>query len=193
MACTTRTFTQLLAAHSARCFGLFLDGWTSTHHFHIDITALYMAGARRTVDRLERKKDNSHLRMFISAFLLGNLDNTAECLVQQRQRRAQQHDEQQPGVSLGRAFGTRYPDGHRAGLTCRPPGQIETCLLAQVFPCANIDSEPWTAYSQKSRKSQKHDPGVGEDDRRSGNTMWRTLLLSFAFILLIRLLQTLCV
>jgi hypothetical protein len=51
--------------------------------------------------------------MFISAFLLGNLDNTAECLVQQRQRRAQQHDEQQPGVSLGRAFGTRHLDGHR--------------------------------------------------------------------------------
>ena len=122
-----------------------------------------MAGARHTVDRVQRKKDNSVLRMFILAFLLGNLDNTAECLVQQRQRRAQQHDEQHPGVSLGRAFGTRYLDGHRSGFSCRPPGQIETRLLAQVFPCANTDSESWTANSQTRRKSQKHDHGVGED------------------------------
>jgi hypothetical protein len=32
------TFNSTLAVHPARCFGLFLDGWTSTH-FHIGITA----------------------------------------------------------------------------------------------------------------------------------------------------------
>jgi hypothetical protein len=94
--------------------------------------------------------------MFISAFLLGNLDNTAECLVQQRQRRAQQHDEQQPGVSLGRAFGTRYLDGHRTGFTCRPHGHIETCLLAQVFPYANIDSKTLDCKFHNKRENHKN-------------------------------------
>jgi hypothetical protein len=65
-----------------------------------------MAEGRRSLDRLQRKEDNSLLRMFILAFLPGNSDNSAKCLVQQRQRRPQQHDEQQPGVSLGRAYGT---------------------------------------------------------------------------------------
>jgi hypothetical protein len=53
-----------------------------------------MAEGRHSLDRLQRKKDNSLLRMFILAFLPGNSDNSAKCLVQQRQRRAQQHDEQ---------------------------------------------------------------------------------------------------
>jgi hypothetical protein len=131
--------------------------------------------------------------MFTLAFLLENPDNTAECLVPQRQRRAQQHDEQQPGVSLGRAFGTRYLDGHRTGFTCGPPGQTETCLLAQVFPCANIELISMDCnFHNKKRKPQKHDRGVGEDNRgeirqHDGGI----ILLSFAFILLVRLLQTL--
>ena len=152
-----------------------------------------MAEGRRSLDRLQRKRGQQLLRMFILAFLLENPDNTAECLVQQRQRRAQQHDEQQPGVSLGRAFGTRYLDGHRTGFACGPPGQTETCLLAQVFPCANIESTSMDCnFHNKKRKLQKHDRGVREDNRgeirqHDGGT----ILLSFAFFLLVRLLQTL--
>ena len=56
--------------------------------------------------------------------------------MQQRRRRDHLHVEQQPGVSLGRAFGIRSLHGHRTGFICRPSGHIETCLLAQVFPCA---------------------------------------------------------
>ena len=61
--------------------------------------------------------------------------------MQQRRRPAHLHVEQQPGVSLGRAFGIRSLHGHRTGFICRPSGHIETCLLAQVFPCAISISE----------------------------------------------------
>lgn len=125
--------------------------------------------------------------MFISAFLLGNLDNTAECLVQQRQRRAQQHDEQQPGVSLGRAFGTRSLHGHRTGFICRLSGHIETCLLAQVFPCAISILNSCNSNMIK-RKSQKHHPWSGRGHWTSGDTLGRDSWFS-AFIFLIRMLR----
>jgi hypothetical protein len=35
---TTPTFNSTLAIHLARCFGMFLDGWT-LNHFHIGISA----------------------------------------------------------------------------------------------------------------------------------------------------------
>jgi hypothetical protein len=140
-----------------------------------------MAEGRHSLDRLQRKRRQFTFADVHSAFLLGNLDNTAECLVQQRQRRAQQHDGQQPGVSLGRAFGTRSLDGHRTGFTCRPTGHIETCLLAQVFPCANIDSKHWIAYSTTNEKITKTRPWGGRGDMEIRQHDGGTLLLSFAF------------
>ena len=61
--------------------------------------------------------------------------------MQQRRRRAHLHVEQQPGVSLGRAFGIRSLHGHRTGFICRPSGHIETCLLCSGFSLRNIDFE----------------------------------------------------
>jgi hypothetical protein len=115
-----------------------------------------MAEGRRSLDRLQRKKDNSLLRMFILAFLLGNSDNSAKCLVQQRQRRAQQHDEQNLACHSAGLSVQRFLDGHRTGFTCRPPGQTETCLLAQVFPCANIDSTTMDCNFDNKRENHKN-------------------------------------
>ena len=114
-----------------------------------------MAEARSSFDRSQLKaNDNIHGRS-PSVSYFGSLV-TRRMFRQQRRRRAHLHVEQQPGVSLGRAFGIRSLHGHRTGFTCRPHGHIETCLLAQVFPYANIDSKTLDCKFHNKRENHKN-------------------------------------
>lgn len=100
-----------------------------------------MAEARSSFDRSQLKtNDNIHGRS-PSVSHQREPGNSTECIVQQRRRRAHLNVEQQPGVSLGRAFGIRSLHGHRTGFICRPSGHIETCLLCSGLSFRNIDFE----------------------------------------------------
>jgi hypothetical protein len=110
--------------------------WTAGHQITFISVSLRNTWLRLVLSTARSSRQTTNSRTFSFGFLLGNSDNTTECIVRQRRRRAHLHVEQQPGVSLGRAFGTRSLDGYRTGFTCRPSGQMETRLLAQVSPCA---------------------------------------------------------
>jgi hypothetical protein len=112
--------------------------------------------------------------------------------VQQRRRRAHLHVEQQPGVSLGRAFGIRSLHGHRTGFICRPSGHIETCLLAQVFPCAISISE-LLKFKHDQHKITKTSTLERERTLDIRRYLGRDSFGFLLFIFLIRLLRNVCV
>ena len=61
--------------------------------------------------------------------------------MQQRRRRAQQHDEQQPGVSLGRAFGIRSLHGHRNWIHLQAIWPHRDMFACSGLSLRNIDFE----------------------------------------------------
>lgn len=99
-----------------------------------------MAEARSSFDRSQLKaNDNIHGRS-PSVSYFGSLV-TRRMFRQQRRRRAHLHVEQQPGVSLGRAFGIRSLHGHRTGFICRLSGHIENMFACSGLSLRNIDFE----------------------------------------------------
>ena len=84
---------------------------------------------------------------------------------------------------------------HSAGLSVRdiltdieldsPAGHLakskHRCLLRSFLPQISIRN-PGLRIPQQKTKSQKHDPGVGEDNGGDQTTRRRALLLSFAFL-----------
>jgi len=66
------------------------------------------------------------------------------------------------------------------GFICRPSGHIETCLLAQVFPCA-ISILNFCNSNMINKKSQKHHPWSGRGHWTSGDTLGKGFFLVFCF------------
>ena len=108
--------------------------------------------------------------------------------MQQRRRRAHLHVEQQPGVSLGRAFGIRSLHGHRNWIHLQAIWPHRDMFACSGLSLRNIDFELLKFKHDQHKITKNITPGAGEDTGHQA-ILWGGILWFSAFIFLIRMLR----